>query len=267
MKQQSRLNYNALNDIISKGFANGIKNYRKGFREAEIEAITLSENTFGGGIVYNFINFNYTSVIDSCFEALRAKNSLIGIRTFRGNAYNNQLGKVIHVHGTVHRDMVLGVNDTSQISDLSLFDGFDDEYINELIKQKTNEINEENLDRKTFELLKTSDLIYVYGMSIGETDKLWWERICELMTQKPNLHIIIHNFEAPEDGLIRRTFRLFVNNAKKAFTAYSKLEENKKKGIEARIHIDNTNIFKDLTKIIENPVNVLNDEKILTTVS
>ena len=265
--QEGKLNYTSLNDIISKGFANGIRNYKRGFRETEIEALTTAENTFSGGFTFNFISFNYTAVLDLCVEAVRSKTGLIGKRTMRSGTSDNQLGKILHVHGTVHKDMVLGVNDLSQIKEPILFDGFDEEYINEIIKQKTNEINEENSDKKAFDLLKSSDLIYVYGMSIGETDKLWWERICELMKQKPNLHVIIHSFDAPEDGLIRRSFRLFINNARKSFTAYSNLDETKKNEIETRIHIDRTNIFGDLNKLVENPANLIKAEEVLTAVS
>ena len=267
LEQEQRLNYTALNDIISKGIADGIKSYKKSFREAEIASITAAENTFGGGFTYNFITFNYTSVLGVCVEALCSKSNMLGTRATRSGIISNQLGKVLHVHGTVHRDMVLGVNDISQIADPSLFDGFDEEYINEIIKQRTNAINEENSDQKAFELLKTSDLIYVYGMSIGETDKLWWERICELMRQKPNLHLIIHKYDAPEDGLIRRAYRLFVSNVKKSFTAYSELDDSKKREIENRIHVDKANIFTELKKLTDNPANQFQEDKVLTAVS
>lgn len=42
--------------------------------------------------------------------------------------------------------MVLGVNDISQIASPALFESYDDIYINEVIKQKTNEANGWNTD-------------------------------------------------------------------------------------------------------------------------
>ena len=169
---------------------------------------------------------------------------------------DNQFGKVLHVHGTAQRDMVLGVNDVGQIAAPKLFEGYDEEYINELIKQKTNEINEENSDKKAFDMLKASDLIYIYGMSTGETDKLWWERICNLMVKKGNLQLIIHKYDAPEDGLIRRAFRLYANTVRKDFVAYSTLEDERKEAIMARIHIDKNNVFADLCNLVESPANL-----------
>ena len=265
LKQEQRLNYTSLRELIATGFAKSILNYKNAFRETESAAIAAAEKTFSGGFTFNFINFNYTAVLDLCFNAARSKASILGKRRTSGGTSDNQLGKVFHVHGTLTRDMVLGVNDVSQIAEPSLFDGFDEEYISELIKQKTNEINEENSDKKAFDILKSSDLIYIYGMSTGETDKLWWERICDLMKQKSNLHLIIHKFDAPEDGLIRRAYRLFTGHVRKSFTAYSGLDAEKKKEIEARIHIDNSNIFDSLNMIVDNPANVPEPEKALVT--
>ena len=265
LREEQRLNYTSLNGIISKEFSEGILKYKNGFREAERAAISTSEATFGGGLIFNFISFNYTDVLNLCFNAARSNSSLLGKRVLNGVTSANQLGKVLHVHGTVHRDMVLGVNDISQIAAPSLFDGYDAEYINQLIKQKTNEINEENSDKKAYDLLKQSDLIYIYGMSTGETDKLWWDRICILMKQKSNLHLIIHKHSAPEDGLIRRAFRLYVNEERQKFTAYSNIDADKKKEIEARIHIDKTNIFAGLSMLVDNPANLqILEEKLVT---
>ena len=263
LNEEQRLNYIALNDVICKGFASSILNYIKGFREAESSAITTAGNAFGGGYTFNFISFNYTKVLESCLTAVRSKAGSLGRREASNGTWENQIGKILHVHGTVHKDMVLGVNDISQIMEPTIFEGFDEEYINEIIKQKTNEINEENTDKKVFELLKTSDLIYIYGMSVGETDKLWWERICALMEKKSKLHLIIHKYDAPEDGLIRRAFRLFTSTVRKKFTAFSDLDEDRKKEIEARIHIGRTNIFDSLNMLVENAANLPKPEETL----
>lgn len=264
LNEEQKLNYTALNGILSKGFSNGIRSYKKGFREAEVNTILTAEGYYGGGFVFNFINFNYTSLLGLCFEAVRTKSGLLGSRTTRAGTSNNQLGKILHVHGTVHKDMVLGVNDITQIEEPSLFDGYDEEYISEIIKQKTNEINEENSDKKAFDLLKTSNLIYIYGMSIGDTDKLWWNRICEMMNKDPNLHLIIHKYDAPDDGLIRRAYRLFVNDTRKSFTSYSGLDDESRKNIERRIHIDKSNIFDELKNLVKNPANILKVEETLS---
>ncbi len=259
LKQEQRLNYTALNDVIVNAFGKGLLNYKSGFRETETAKILAAESAISRGFIFNFINFNYTSTLDLCVSAVQSRVRFLGSRTVGNTAFENKLGKVLHVHGTALKDMVLGVNDISQIDDPSLFEGYDEEYINEIIKQKTNENNEEDMDTKVKNLLETSDLIYVYGMSTGVTDKLWWVRICELMAKKKGLHLILHKYDAPDDRLIRRAYRLFAASVKKEFTAYCDLDEATKQDIESRIHMTKHNIFSGLSELVNNKANTAKD--------
>lgn len=249
-EENEKIDYNNLSSYLSKGFVQGILNHTKGFREEEREVIEKAENIIGGGYTFNFVNFNYTQTLDWCISATLEKQNILGSRTHNHQTYSNHIGKVIHAHGTTKKDLVLGVNDTTQISDISLFTGYDDEFLNEIIKQKTNEINQENTELKVSEILNKSDLIYIYGMSIGYTDKLWWKKICELMIKNQNLHVIIHRYDAPEDGLIRRTFRMFSKNARKEFSAYYNGKKELRAEIESRIHIDRSNIFQEINGLV-----------------
>lgn len=86
------------------------------------------------------------------------------------------------------------------------------------------------------------------------------------MKQKSNLHLIIHKYDAPEDGLIRRAFRLFANSVRKSFTDFSSLDDEKKKEIEIRIHIDRTNLFEGLNMLVDNPANLTKQEESLIIV-
>lgn len=254
-QQEQRLNYTSLNNLISANFAKSILNYKGGFRTDEQDILIQNENRYGGALRFNFINFNYTETLDLCASAINGKQHLLGQKVLNGRHYSNSIGDILHVHGTIHKDMVLGVNDISQISDLTLFNGYDIEFMNEIIKQRTNEANGENTDNRAYELLKSSDLIYVYGMSTGITDKLWWERICDLMNKKKSLHLILHKFEAPEDGLIRRKFRLYVKDKQQEFVSYCNLNEDVKTELKERIHIASTNIFEGLHDLVNNEIN------------
>ena len=265
-KQEQRLNYTSLNDIIATTFAKSILNYKKGFRIDEKNVLIQNEKSYGQGFKFNFINFNYTSTLDQCASILNDAPQHLGFRNLTTGRYQNSIGEILHVHGTIHKDMVLGVNDVSQIADMTLFNEYDIEFLNEIIKQRTNEANEENTDRRVHELLQGSDLIYIYGMSTGVTDKLWWERICDLMNKKKSLHLIIHKFDAPEDRLIRRTFRLYVKEKRKEFVSYSNLDEAIKTELQERIHIDNTNIFEGLKDLVNNEANHIEEGKQLQLV-
>jgi len=256
-KEQKKIDFIKLKPQIARGFTTAIKNYTNGFREVEEQELTKTINTFAKGFTYNFINFNYTNTLNKCIEAVRSVKDILGTRRVSNYDYTNSIGKVIHVHGTITRSMVFGVNDTTQIEDSSIFNGYGEEFINSIIKQKANEINRENIDQKAFEILTSSDIIYVYGMSIGITDKLWWERICQLMKEKNNLHLIIHVFDAPKPRLSMRPVITFEKQKRKEFTSFVDLDEKEIENITKRIHIDSSNIFielKDLALEIEKDI-------------
>ena len=77
--------------------------------------------------------------------------------------------------------MILGVNDESQIADMELFKDASPIYINSLIKTKTNQGNEVRIDEKTHDIINKSAFIYIYGVSLGEIDKIWRQRIIDRM--------------------------------------------------------------------------------------
>ena len=83
------------------------------------------------------------------------------------------------------------------------------------------------------------------------------------MMQKKHLHLIIHQHNAPEDGLIRRSFRVYTNSVRKSFTDYCELDEDSKSNIEARIHVARTNIFSELQDLTKNVSNANKQELIV----
>ncbi len=254
--QENRINFNNLKEITSKSLANALKNYLNYFREVEKEQIKSSYINIEEGYVYNFINFNYTKTLNKCFSALKNSNIDLGVRYL----HPNSLGDIINVHGTVNRDMVFGVGDKSQIAMPSLFDGYSSEYINQIIKSEIDKDNKENTYKKAFNVLDKSRLIYIYGMSIGETDKLWWGKICTLMHNHKDLNIIIHMFDTPKSPLIRRKYTTFENQVRERFLSFSNLDKSQKDDIFGRIHIDGSNIFSGLTDLVKNPKNFFEKE-------
>lgn len=263
--QEKRINFNNLKEITSKAVFNSLQNYPNSFREVEKNQILSSYTYIEEEYNYNFINFNYTRTLNNCFLALKNSGIDMGKRTFNGYAHRNTLGNIINVHGTVINDMVFGVGDKSQIAMPSLFDGYSSEYINQIIKSEIDKDNKENTYKKAFNLLDNSKLIYIYGMSIGETDKLWWKKICTLMHDHKNLNIIIHMFDAPKSPLIRRKYTTFENQVRERFLSFSNLDKSQKDDIFGRIHIDGSNIFSGLTNLVENSKNVFEKELVASS--
>ncbi len=256
--QEKQLDLKKSSDIIAKKFAASITKFLVGFKEQQSVSIQKSFSQLGGGFNFRFLSFNYTKTLDSCIELVR-KNDLLGKRTIGSQTFSNSISLPIHVHGYTHRDMVFGVNDESQISDLSLFDGYSNLYLNQIIKIKANEMNESNTDKKAFDLLKTSDLIYIYGMSFGDTDALWWQRIFEIMKNKPHLHLLLHCYDVPFDELLAFTYQNYSNIKKDEFLKYCSFDESTKGNLRQRIHISRTNLFSELKNYVVNQIPELID--------
>lgn len=262
-EEEHRLNYKSLENVIAPAFAKAIQNITQGFREAQAQQIQDSINTFGGGFRYNFISFNYTQVVEQCISAAKRLVGL-GSRKHKGAVYSSTFGQIMHVHGYTNRDMAFGVNDESQIANLKLFEGHPEECIGQIIKRETNRLNEEHIDEKVQAILNSSDLFYIYGMSIGATDAIWWQRICECMSEKIDLRLIIHQFEAPPTTLFRRKIIANDRALRQKFLEHSQSDATINNKIAQRIHIDYSNIFSGLGNLVNHDSNILgpNDMKL-----
>ena len=247
-KQETRLNWDYSSRDIAQTFGSCVSftNLISGLLETERAEICESCSHYDGGIIYNFINFNYTKSLDDFVGKTAETPNAFGVRSLIRGRVGNSFGKLYHVHGTTERDMILGVNDESQIFNLEIFQNYDAEYKNDLIKQRTNEMNGANMDSKCEKMLQESHLVYIYGMSLGETDALWWGRIVDLLVNHENVQVIIHAYDAPQSQLLKRPLYTYCRNGRKAFSSYYKSDKPITDNALRRIHFDPSNIFDKL---------------------
>ena len=251
--QQGRVEYQAIFKEIEDAFSQ-LKALTSPFHTQEkavldeIYAKHKSEN-----VVFNFITYNYTDTLDQCLELVRKKQGLLGSHRYNSNIHNHAVGAIHHVHGTVNAQMVFGVNDKSQIAKPEIFEcEYGDLYEELLIKKQANQGYQENADAKAKKLLDESHILYIYGMSIGATDKLWWERVCTWLAGNSDRHIIFFSYELPAAGVIETDRKIEERKARRKITQYSQLDEQKKLAIESRIHVTNVNLFQGLADIAKN---------------
>ena len=121
----------------------------------------------------NFIVFNYTDTL----EKIIANNTVITrLRDpLNSRYYNANVGELIHIHGTSVCQMVFGVNDASQILNRDFAQNED--FLNKIVKPFMNRNSQTERAEKAEAIINDTDVICIYGMSIGETDKTWWEAI------------------------------------------------------------------------------------------
>ena len=191
---------------------------------------------------YSFIIFNYTNVFDQCVDTM-CKNGIYYIKShkdYHGREYKHNLGKTLHIHGTIDDEMVLGVNDESQIANVR-FRG-NDLCRKTLIKKETNQNYENTKVDRTKRIIDDSLIICIFGMSIGETDKMWWQYIAEWLREDQYRMLVIY----VRNNKAAATYHIFTAQ-KKTFEKFKKnvsVPENVWEQIKDQICVKvNANMF------------------------
>ena len=155
------------------------------------------------------------------------------------------IGKVA-INGFTDHDLIMGVNDAGQIKNQAFAQ--DSDIIEEIVKPLQNEIIRMNFDNDAIRLIKSSDIICVYGMSIGGTDKKWWQLVMNWLQESTANHLIVLQHRAGTKFTFR--WNRLVKEIRSKLFLYGDVPEEKRKALENRIHIDvNHDIFAmDLRK-------------------
>ena len=252
IEEEKKFNSSAIKkdkNLMQKIWA-GFIDVTKGLRPVDHERINKFVSSQGDGFSINIVDFNYTKVIDKITASL-TQEGIPGNRRFNNNNYNNSIKPIIHIHGTTTHGMAFGVNDESQFGK-DIFTDNEPERKWQLIKPLFNENMGENTDRAAWNAISAAHVIYVYGMSIGATDKRWWERIVKHMNDQNNTILIVHQYSCPTITLspveYMRKQRLF----REEFLGYGEsVDQNQVKSIKDRIFITGANIFDCLTDYVK----------------
>lgn len=172
----------------------------------------------------NILSLNYTSILDKLYESSTVTFS----NALRHNAYSFHISKPIHVHGILDACTILGVSDESQISAT-----FSDEQKSFLIKEYILKEYRENMDVRNSEIIKNSDIIILYGVSLGITDKYLWNQIAKRSIDDKVPVVVYHyapNFAAGNPNRVRRLYKMvenkFIQNSGIDLELEKKLREN-----------------------------------------
>lgn len=184
----------------------------------------------------NIFTFNYTSAIERILGENR-KNVLLANHT---SAAQIKLGEVKHIHGYLDNDMVIGVNDTSQIANESFHNNRD--VLESIVKTDCNRANRNNIDRQFTNRIKGANLICIFGSSIGDTDNKWWELIGERL--KSDCHLILFSKGDEIPPRIRHMQARAERNLRDLFLSKTKLSEKEMEVVEKKIFVGlNTGMF------------------------
>ena len=129
------------------------------------------------------INFNYTNTLEKLLEV---ENNLVA--KYLGN--NTSLVDIILVHGILGQSIIVGVDNESQIKNID-FKKIED-LKDCLVKMQSNNVMKETRHLRCSKLIERTNLIILFGVSLGDTDSCWWEKIGKNFVKRKDLLIIQH---------------------------------------------------------------------------
>lgn len=241
-------------ELIKKEFSKSMLSF---FNELPVQDVASVKKTMevykDEDFIYSFITFNYTNILDRII-GLYGENAT-KISTHKGAVYAriNRISQIIHIHGTTDEEMILGVNDTEQIGNDLLKN--EEIFLDTFIKRRMNNSIGQRKTEKATDIINKSHIICVFGMSIGNTDKMWWETLVEWLVSNDYNKLIIFGkgFEnALEKKLPSKTIRLNERIKRELFDkGRGKYDESYYEKIKNRMMISyNSKIFS-LPKIKE----------------
>lgn len=138
------------------------------------------------------LSFNYTNTFDRISDLGKRVNGVLGLEPTMTYHYDG----CIHIHHALStHDIILGVDNTEQIANKEL--AKEESIENILIKPQTNRMLGTFEDRHCKEAIGQSDIISIYGVSLGETDNTWWKEIGKHI--KGNLDVKVLYFPYEKD--------------------------------------------------------------------
>lgn len=169
---------------LAQEFRASIINFCKEFNDIDRNSYKKLYESITDNITYRFVVFNYTDLIDKIIIDL----NIIAENDTKKN--KNMFEKPIHIHGTLFSNMILGVNDRSQIKG-----SHSKEFENYLIKSNLNNLLGTYNNQDVKKSIDASRYICIFGMSFGETDKIWWENIIRWLQSDQNHRLVLFVYE------------------------------------------------------------------------
>ena len=136
------------------------------------------------------LTFNYTRTLELILGNADPIEEALGSMTS-----NTVFTGVEHVHGKLGETPVLGVNDIGQIANESLRES--EEAMSVCVKPYHNETLGHMRDVRSAQCIRDANIICIFGSSLGNTDRIWWERIGERLKGDCSLFIFVRGRDIP----------------------------------------------------------------------
>ena len=202
-------------------FRDKIVNFFAQLTNEEREHYNQQLKRISEAIVYNFISFNYTLYLDIIIEKSK-KVDPFSFHTSGSTSYYDHIQSPLHIHGTIYNEMILGVNDESQIEAEKPHSYLTKYLVKPIINSA---LGNQNITQAR-NIIDKSRYICVYGMSLGMTDRDWWVYITEWLQKSPDNRLILFMHDKSNRSPIGSQAARMQDVIRRRFLAISgKLEE------------------------------------------
>ncbi len=234
-------------DAVAKEMVRSLIEFERGMSEEDRQSIKVTFDAHKGeNHKYCFVCFNYTETLDQILALTQKTSSPIRTRKVGSSTLNDDIGAVVHIHGTLAGEMILGVNDETQIENDDLKK--DEEFKAIFIKSRMNSEIGQRKTEHVKDLIVGSRIICVFGMSIGSTDKMWWKEIVTWLKKSTDCKLIIYykGYDAELKRMNPGRVILLKSKLKRQLLTLAGIlnESSDYQALEKRIHLSfNSDIF------------------------
>ena len=191
-------------------------------------------NDKGNNSQIKFISFNFTDSLDSIVKHLC--KAPLSTWQHNGSRTLSVLPSVLHVHGTTQHLPIVGVFDESQVANKALlsYPGIAPVMIKLQSIQTIGELWYNEAEKQ----IDSSQIICIWGMSLGATDAFWWQKLVSWLRSDGTHQLIIFWYSAR--SISQRSILARVqmkNEVISRLTAYSGLNASEINLISDRIHV------------------------------
>ena len=177
---------------VQEEFQKNITGFYNEFSTKDKNVFLGWQKSISAVIRYQFISFNYTNALDSIVEPAK-RNKQFGTHSTSVQGYQDTVGGVVHLHGTLSGELILGLDNAKQIGNPELQKS--PELTNYIIKATINEALGEGKTESAKQLIDASDYVCVYGMSLGDTDLMWWKYLVNWLNGKSARRLVLYVYE------------------------------------------------------------------------
>lgn len=242
--ENTKFNGHSVKELLISGKNNGLIEFYSELPPSEKTLFdSILHKRLQENVNFKFVNFNYTDFFDQYLQNIPKS---VCSWSYYNTIYHFQIdSNVIHVHGTIDEFPIIGVCDINDITNDSFRKNKDLQ--NLLVKNDSVNAIGRFWYKRTKEYIDNSQIICIYGMSIGKTDSFWWNYIANWLKNNNQRHLLIYwkDFNYKNNRL-RSSYLSNINMVKNNFISYSNLTEEEKINVISRIHviINTTKVFQ-----------------------